>query len=548
MNFEGSENKVYIENKLNKEEIKIQNDQKIVKEGPPRYNNSNKSTSSKQKEENKQIECINKMTEVLQSSKNEQALNKKQNKNYPMVFNDESTRNNLTKINDSQKLVNQEESKTVNKEQKHAVLKSDGCLEEEKVYVEDKISEFRAKAMQIKSSSPNNSPPSSTKEVSSANTADYSMYSAQEIEYMMSLTPSEYWKMMHEKLLYQKLSAEIEEETAQITIMVNMIQKYRQSIKDELEYIAIHTFSEDHKDVEAHIFGSVATELALPESDMDIVVTGVNNYGNKQKLQSNITMLFNSILENMNNKVLVKCAKILNTQVPIIKLTFNLSEYYDECNYSGQNTLPYINFDSIDSINPHLKELSVDISISDSFDESSHLGLLQSNFVKEKLQEYPVLRPVWLMLKKLLVKYDLNDPYTGGLGSFSIFVMLYAALYFERTNSNILFQSENTYKARLFAYFLSYYGEWFNVESHTLFFPDKQVPIVVPKIISGFDASSFKKTLCVYDPTNSKNNTTQKAFRIEEIQKLFKSTKDKITNDYAEILRHKSTKSKILFS
>lgn len=71
---------------------------------------------------------------------------------------------------------------------------------------------------------------------------------------------------------------------------------------------------------------------------------------------------------------------------------------------------------------------------------------------------------------------------------------------------------------------------------------------MVPKIVSGFDATQFKKTLCVYDPINSKNNTTQKAFRIEEIQKLFKATKDKITNDYAKILRHKSTKTKILFS
>lgn len=264
---------------------------------------------------------------------------------------------------------------------------------------------------------------------------------------------------MYEKLLYQTLSAEIDEETKQITIMVNMIQKYRQSIKQALEKIAIDTFSEESKDIEVHIFGSIATELALPESDMDIVVTSVNNYGSKLKLQSNITMLFNNILDNMNNKVLVKCTKILNTKVPIIKLTFNLAEYYDEYSNYGSNALPYINFDSIDSINPHLRELSVDISISDTFDESSHLGLHQSNFVKEKLQEYPVLRPVCLMLKKLLVKHDLNDPYTGGLGSFSIFVMLYATLYFERTSSNILFQSENTYKARLFAYFLSYFGE-----------------------------------------------------------------------------------------
>ena len=520
----------------------------MQKEGPPKYNNSKKPSIPKTKEENKKMINLNEVIESPRSIKIDPIQKKRQMKNFSKDSSSLPSEANV-KCEDSKKLANYDWSKASNTDQKHALLREKHCdkIEEEKVSLEDKLNEFRVKTMQLRNSTSNSVQQSSTKMASSAGKSDYSMYSSQEIEYMMSLTPLEYSKMMYEKLLYQKISSEIDEETTQITIMVNMIQRYRQSIKNELERIAIHSFSEEHKEVEAHIFGSIATELALPESDMDIVVTGVNNFGNKLKLQSNITMLFNSILENVNNKVLVKCWKILNTQVPIIKLTFNLTEYYEQCSNNENSVLPYINFESIDSINPHLKELSVDVSISDTFDDFSHLGLLQSNFVREKLEEYPVLRPVCLMLKKLLVKYDLNDPYTGGLGSFSIFVMLYAALYFERTNSNILFQSENTYKARLFAYFLSYYGEWFNVESHTLFFPDKSVPIVVPKISSGLD-SSFKKTLWVYDPTNSKNNTTQKAFRIEEIQKLFKLTKDKITNDYAEILKHKSTKSKILFS
>lgn len=527
----------------------MENEQNTLKEGPPKYNNSKKSTITKNKEESKQVIIKGDTSESSHNTKTEPMLKKNSSKNSTKSSNDSACESSTIKTDNLNKLVNYEESKIVSSNQKRAIPKeSNRNWEEEKVIIEDGLNEFRAKTMQLKNSNSYSAQQSSTKAAVQCNTPDYSMYSPQEIEYMRSLDHSQYCKMMYEKILYQKLSAEIDEETVQITIMVNMIQKYRQSIKQALEKIAIKTFSDEHQNIEAHIFGSIATELALPESDMDIVVTGINNYGSKTKLQSNITMLFNSILENMNNKVLIKCTKILNTKVPIIKLTFNLSEYYDECSNLGTNVLPYINFDSIDSINPHLKELSVDISISDIFDESSHLGLLQSNYVREKLQEEPVLRPVCLMLKKLLVKHDLNDPYTGGLGSFSIFVMLYAALYFERSSSNVLFQSENTYKARLFAYFLSYYGEWFNVESHTLFFPDKNMPMVVPKIVSGFDDSSFKKTLCVYDPTNSKNNTTQKAFRIEEIQKLFKSTKEKITNDYAEILKHKSTKSKILFS
>jgi hypothetical protein len=49
-------------------------------------------------------------------------------------------------------------------------------------------------------------------------------------------------KYIYEKFLYEKLSNDIENETKNITIMVNMIQKYRQSIKNELEKVAINAF------------------------------------------------------------------------------------------------------------------------------------------------------------------------------------------------------------------------------------------------------------------------------------------------------------------
>ena len=72
------------------------------------------------------------------------------------------------------------------------------------------------------------------------------------------------------------------------------------------------------------------------------------------------------------------------------------------------------------------------------------------------------------------------------------------------------------------------YGESFDIEKKMIFFVDDGMPMVFDKI--GQFPNTNNKILCVYDPTNSKNNTTQKAFRIEEIQALFKETKQKLTN------------------
>lgn len=76
------------------------------------------------------------------------------------------------------------------------------------------------------------------------------------------------------------------------------------------------------------------------------------------------------------------------------------------------------------------------------------------------------------------------------------------------------------------------YGENFDIEKKVIFFVDDGVPMVFDKL--GQSPNGNNKILCVYDPTNSRNNVTQKAFRIEEIVNLFKETKQKITQSGQE--------------
>mmetsp|Transcript_2662 Transcript_2662/g.3123 ORF Transcript_2662/g.3123 Transcript_2662/m.3123 type:complete len:89 (+) Transcript_2662:247-513(+) len=86
------------------------------------------------------------------------------------------------------------------------------------------------------------------------------------------------------------------------------------------------------------------------------------------------------------------------------------------------------------------------------------------------------------MLKKVLVKNHLNDPYTGGLGSFSLFLMLYAAYFLEKLNAYEGFHSETTHPARLFAWFLAYFGEYFEIEKMAIIFmKEGDMPLVMLK-------------------------------------------------------------------
>ena len=99
------------------------------------------------------------------------------------------------------------------------------------------------------------------------------------------------------------------------------------------------------------------------------------------------------------------------------------------------------------------------------------------------------------MLKKLLVKHGFNDPYTGGLGSFSLFLMLYAAYFIEKLNTYEGYHAENTHTARLFAWFLTYFGEYFDLDQMAIMFMQEEMPLVIPKPYIGVEFGNDRKIM-----------------------------------------------------
>ena len=80
---------------------------------------------------------------------------------------------------------------------------------------------------------------------------------------------------------------------------------------------------------------------------------------------------------------------IRSTTVPVIKLTFDLSECLKDREYSSE--LPYVDFDNV---NPSLRKLKVDISLDDKSMVDDHKGMRAADFIQNKLINYPILLPV----------------------------------------------------------------------------------------------------------------------------------------------------------
>ena len=70
------------------------------------------------------------------------------------------------------------------------------------------------------------------------------------------------------------------------------------------------------------------------------------------------------------------------------------------------------------------KPINIDITLY----SEHHNGLECVNIVKQYLQENELIEPLILVVKHMLKVWGYNNPYTGGLGSYAMFLMIVSFL------------------------------------------------------------------------------------------------------------------------
>lgn len=157
----------------------------------------------------------------------------------------------------------------------------------------------------------------------------------------------------------------------------------------------------------AQLFGSQATGLALPQSDLDIVVLGVGPLAGagshlSTEQHDEVCYLLKQLREALfRQKLLVGEARLVPARVPILKSTF----------VSG---------------------LRADITL------GQGNGTAAVALLKAQLAAVPALRPLSLVLKAFLHQRGLNDASAGGLASHAAVQMVLAHLQMAGTAGNLL--------------------------------------------------------------------------------------------------------------
>lgn len=167
---------------------------------------------------------------------------------------------------------------------------------------------------------------------------------------------------------------------------------------------------------------------------------------------------------------------------------------------------------------PKYKNKKMDITIK----ENRHSGLLCVDLVKEYLAEYQVvLRPFVFVLKQMVYLSGLNDPFTGGINSYGLILMVVSYLQSEMRRG-ITKEDMAANLGTYFLQFLNYYGNTLNYNmielrpSTVADFKAEMPDPFTPR--QTMDLQPNQSSLVIQDPLLRSNNVTRSTFAFNIIR------------------------------
>uniref|UniRef100_A0A0E0LEH3 Polymerase nucleotidyl transferase domain-containing protein n=1 Tax=Oryza punctata TaxID=4537 RepID=A0A0E0LEH3_ORYPU len=295
-----------------------------------------------------------------------------------------------------------------------------------------------------------------------------------------------------------------------------------------------------------NLFGSNATGLALPTSDVDLVISLPPVRNLEPIKEAGILEGRNGIKETclqhaarcLANQDWVRTDSLKtveNTAIPVIMLVAqvpcdtNLSSEYSSVldssheqlsiNVLGDQGSPSRsdNSSSEGSSMPMCSRTNKDdgnvvqsIRLDISFKSPSHTGLQTTELVRELTQQFPAAVPLALILKKFLADRSLDHPYSGGLSSYCLVLLIIRFLQHEHHLGRPINQNLGS----LLMDFLYFFGNVFDPRH-------MRISIQGSGIYLNRERGHSIDPIHIDDPLCPANNVGRNCFRIHQCIKAF---------------------------
>jgi DNA polymerase sigma len=274
---------------------------------------------------------------------------------------------------------------------------------------------------------------------------------------------------------------------------------------------SLNTLLKPYNIINLIVYGSQASGLSLPESDIDLLLIYCDS--NNNSLDKFISELYNILLTSKKFNNVISLPKASS---PLIKIEYEINSYN---NYYNSNNISLIHMDiSFHNIYPNKNTIYYTPS------------LLIVKYIQKSIEYLPQSKNIIIVIKKYLKNLGLNNYYTGGLNSFSIFIMVFAFYKYEIKilgNDSV----NNFYIGQFLVQFLDFYSK-FNFNEFIINI-NKDIPFIIK---STFNENKNMKqndnsNAVILDPFTL-NNIACNSFRICEIQQKFDSLKQNLLVNY----------------
>ncbi|XP_074290449.1 uncharacterized protein LOC141617163 [Silene latifolia] len=232
------------------------------------------------------------------------------------------------------------------------------------------------------------------------------------------------------------------------------------------------------------VFGSYRTGLYLPSSDIDVVILDSNIKSPQIGLQA--------LSRALSQKGIAKKIQVIGkARVPIIKFV----------------------------------EKVTDVQFDVSFDVDN--GPKAAEYIQDVISRLPPLRPLCLILKVFLQQRELNEVYSGGIGSYALLAMLIAML--KSVNEGQRYPEHNL--GVLLVKFFEFYAHKLNTWDVGVSCNGRGTFFL--KSRKGFQQNGRPFLICIEDPQSPENDIGKSSYNYFQIRSAFMMAYASLTNTKA---------------
>ena len=313
---------------------------------------------------------------------------------------------------------------------------------------------------------------------------------------------------------FTNFTKEIENYSSKVCENLSLLSRHKDKYIKLISALIKTTLSPFYE-LELLNYGSYATGLSIESSDIDILIkfktihSTSNSYlplfHSNYKIEKIISMLEKAFNVNREKYNFISVTPIYTASVPVLKIQCDISrELSTEVKEQLHKNYKF-NFEKdIGTIKFDLTFFEISNQVTQ--DTPSIPSQLVVEYIKNSLNCYPEIKPIIFVLKRYMQNLKLNSSFSGGISSFSLFLLLLAYLKLSK-----IYHNTKSCLGKIIFEFLECYSNL----NFKIFCIDVNAPNPFILLNDLHDTG-----MMILDPFTSLN-VAKSSFRVDEIKSAF---------------------------